>query len=124
MSEPSAESSLPTVTDAEMETVLQYAQPYSIVILRTGPQHDSPDATSLLREHNRRNLALRAAGELAVVLRIDDDSDVTGVNIFDRDVPTTTTLVNDDPAVQAGVLAVEIHPGHGFPGDSLPPEPD
>ena len=123
--QPGSSSSLPEVTDAEMETVLQYAQPYSVVILRTGSVHDAADAAPLVREHERRNLALRAAGDIAVVLRIDDtNSDVRGIAIFDRDIATTTALIDDDPAVKAGVLTAEIRKGHGFPGDALPPEPD
>ncbi|MGK2378332.1 hypothetical protein [Gordonia tangerina] len=113
---------MPTVTDAEMQTSLQYAQPYSVVILRTGPNYDSPEASAIIWEHGRRNFALRAAGALAVVLPVIDDTDVCGVGVFDRDVETTTTLMDDDPGVAAGVFTFTVHPARGFPGDALPPE--
>ncbi|MGV9827240.1 MULTISPECIES: hypothetical protein [unclassified Gordonia (in: high G+C Gram-positive bacteria)] len=111
---------LPEITDAEMQTILEYAQNYSIVILRSGPNFGTPDTGPLMLEHGRRTLALRKAGDLAVVLPVVDDSDVRGVGVFDRDVETTTALMNDDPAVQAGVIAFEVHPAQGLPGDALP----
>ncbi|WP_124711481.1 hypothetical protein [Gordonia insulae] len=115
---------LPIITDEEMRTSLQYAQPYSVVILRAGPRYQTPEAESIIWEHGRRNFALRAAGALSVVLPVLDDSDVCGVGIFDRDVDTTTALMNDDPGVLAEVFTFEVHPARGFPGDALPPEPN
>ncbi|MGV9713963.1 hypothetical protein ACWDTI_25265 [Gordonia sp. NPDC003424] len=117
-------SDLPTITDDEMQTILQYAQPYSVVILRTGPKYGTPEAASIIWEHGRRNMALRAAGALSVVLPVTDDSGICGVGIFDRDVEATTAIMNDDPGVRGEVFVYDVHPARGFPGDALPPEPD
>ncbi|MFW0793798.1 hypothetical protein AAFP30_08305 [Gordonia sp. CPCC 205515] len=115
---------MPEITDEEMQTILQYAQPYSIVILRAGLKYGAPEAAQIIWEHGRRNMALRAAGALSVVLPVIDDSDVCGVGIFDRDLETTRALMNDDPGVQGGVFTFDVHPARGFPGDALPPEPE
>ena len=112
---------LPTITDAEMQTIQEYAQPYTVVILRAGPNFTSPEAADVVREHGRRAFSLRAAGVLAVVTPVVDDSEVFGFGTFDRDPVEVESLMADDPAVKAGVLVAEIHPVIGLPGDSLPP---
>jgi hypothetical protein len=40
--------------------------------------------------------------------------------VFTASVDDTTAIMNDDPAVQTGVLTFEVHPCIGFPGDALP----
>ncbi|MFW0786425.1 hypothetical protein AAFP35_18155 [Gordonia sp. CPCC 206044] len=115
---------LPTITDEEMQTILQYAQPYSVVILRAGPKYGTENAGPIVWEHARRNMALRAAGILSVVLPVRDDSEVCGIAIFDRDGASVTEIMNDDPGVRAGVFTFDVHPARGFPGDELPPAPE
>lgn len=114
-------SELPTITDAEMTTITEYAQPYTVAILSAGPTYGTPEAAHLITEHNRRSLALRAAGELVVVLPVVDNSDVHGIGIFDRDRDAVEAILNDDPAVAAGVFVYAIHDVRGLPGDALPP---
>jgi hypothetical protein len=93
---------------------------YSVVILRNGPRADHPDRDAIVWEHGRRNFRLRAAGLLAVVLPIRDDSALDGVGVFDLDPDETRAVMEADPGVQAGVFAFEVHPARGFPGDRLP----
>nr|EMP11626.1 hypothetical protein ISGA_3783 [Gordonia sp. NB41Y] len=113
-------SELPEITDEEMDTMIPMARHYSVVILREGPEYGSPEAKPIIWEHGRRNFALRAAGALAVVMPVEDATDVCGVGIFDRSVEETAALMSDDPGVQAGVFTFDVHPARGFPGDSLP----
>ncbi|OPX13137.1 hypothetical protein [Gordonia sp. i37] len=118
-------SDLPKITDQEMRTIIQYSQPYSVVVLRPGPKFGTPEAKDLIWEHSRRNFSLRAKGDLAVILGVtEDDSDIRGFGIFDKDVETTAKIMNDDPGVQAGVFEFDVHPVRGFPGDALAPKPD
>lgn len=118
-------SDLPKITDQEMRTIIQYSQPYSVVVLRAGPKFGTPEAKDLIWEHSRRNFSLRAKGDLAVILGVtEDDSDIRGFGIFDKDVETTAKIMNDDPGVQAGVFEFDVHPVRGFPGDALAPKPD
>ena len=109
-----------TFTDDEMMALLSTAKPYSVLILRAGPNFASDDAPPVIWEHGRRNFGLRADGVLAVVLPVRDDSDVCGVGVFAGSVEETTAIMAADPGVLAGVLTFEVHPCVGFPGDTLP----
>ncbi|MDT5214797.1 MAG: hypothetical protein QOK18_3036 [Mycobacterium sp.] len=107
-------------TDDEMNALLPKARPYSVVILRSGPNYAADDAGPIVWEHGRRNFGLRDAGALAIVLRMMDDSDLCGIGIFTVSVDETIAIMADDPGVLAGVFTFEVHPGVGFPGDTLP----
>ncbi|MEB3984145.1 hypothetical protein OQ968_23120 [Mycobacterium sp. 663a-19] len=109
-----------TFTDEEMGTLLSGAKPYSVVILKRGPNYADDTTPSIVWEHGRRNFALRDDGVLAVVLRVTDESDVCGVGVFAATVEATTAIVDGDPGVAAGTFTYEVHPCIGFPGDSLP----
>ena len=111
---------LPTITDAYMMEMLSKTQPYTIVILHKTPKRDEPGADAIIREHGRRNFALRAAGLLAVVCPVRDESDVSGIGIFTSDPDKTKEIMTGDPAVQAGILLFEIHATRTFAGDKLP----
>lgn len=58
---------------------------------------------------------------LAIVCPVADDSEWAGIVIFDAPPGETARIMDGDPAVTAGVLAYEVHPVRGFPGDRLPP---
>jgi hypothetical protein len=109
-----------TVTDAEMQALLPTTRPYTTIILRTGPRRDQPGADALVWEHGRRNFELRRDGLLAIVCPVTDDSDVCGIGIFTTGPEETATIMDDDPAVQAGLFVYEVHPCRSFPGDRLP----
>src|SRR5436309_13966686 len=103
-----------------MRERLAGARAYSAVILKAGPNFAATGQDRIIWEHGRRNMALRFAGELAVVCPIRDGSEVSGVGIFDADPETVREILLGDPAVQAGVLTFELPPARGFPGDALP----
>ena len=108
------------ISDAYMAEMLQKARPYTVVLLKAGPKRWDPEAKAIVREHGRRNFAMRAAGVLSIVCPISDDGEWRGVGIFNAGVEEVTRLMDDDPGVQAGVFTFEVHPARGFPGDSLP----
>jgi hypothetical protein len=114
---------LPDISDAQMQANLGRSREYAVLVLRAGPNYASSGTPALIWEHGRRNFALRAAGKLAIVCPVLDDSDLCGVGLFDASVDETRKLMADDPAVLAGVLTVEVHPGRSFPGDVLPGAP-
>lgn len=109
-----------TFTDEEMGRQLSAAKPYSVVILKQGPNFGDDTAPGIVWEHGRRNFALRDDGVLAVVLPVTDGSDVCGIGVFAATVDATTAIMGDDPGVAAGVFTYEVHACRGFPGDSLP----
>ena len=114
---------MPQVTDEYMRSMLMVSAPYSVVILERGPAYGSPGSDAIVWEHGRRNLELRAAGLLAVVCPVPDDSDVCGVGIFTAPPDQVARLMDEDPGVAAGVFTYHVHPCRSFPGDGLPPAP-
>jgi hypothetical protein len=103
-----------------MRDRLSKSREYCIAILNATPKRFEPGADQIIWEHGRRNFALRAEGLLAIVCPVADGSHVRGVSIFNATVEETRRLMDDDPAVKAGVLTYELHPCRSFPGDSLP----
>lgn len=109
-----------TITDEQMRALLPTTKEYTAVILRTGPNWDTPGRDGVIWEHGRRNFALRADGLLPIVCPIADGTDVHGVCVFDLDADATHRTMTDDPAVQAGVFTYDVHRCRSFPGDTLP----
>lgn len=113
------EPDVAAIPDERMRSILGGIRPYTVVILRQGPNHDGPDADALVWAHGKRNLALRADGRLAIVMPIGDP-DAAGLQIFAIDAAEVRELMETDPAIRAGVLEYRIHIGRSFPGDALP----
>jgi uncharacterized protein YciI len=109
-----------TITDEYMQQMLAKTRNYTIAILQAGPQKHQEGAEKIIWEHGRRNFKLRADGVLAIVCPIRDDSDVCGLYIYNASVEEVQKIMDEDPAVKAGVFVYEIHPCRSFPGDSLP----
>jgi hypothetical protein len=109
-----------TFPDDEMNQLASTARPYSLVILKPGPNSFDDTAPSLIWEHARRNLGLHDAGVLAATLVVLDDSELWGIRVLTGTVDDTVALLNDDPAVAAGVLTFEVHPCRGLGGHLLP----
>jgi hypothetical protein len=107
-------------TDEQMLEAMSRTRDYTVVLLETGPRYDADDAKSIIWEHGRRNFELRAAGQLNIVCPIRDDTPLCGVGIFSGTPTEVQALMEQDPAVKAGILTYQIHPTQTFPGDSLP----
>jgi hypothetical protein len=108
------------VTDEQMHETLAQAKVYTVMVLTSGPKKDHPDRAALVWEHGRRNMALRAEGVMPIVCPIKDETPVHGIGVFTRTVEETKAILDDDPAVRAGVFNSELHPCRGFPGSALP----
>jgi hypothetical protein len=111
---------LPVITDEQMNERLKETRDYTLAILKTTPKTFTDEGAPIIWEHGRRNMALRASGILSIVCPVGDGSDVAGVGIFHAPLEEVRSILEADPAVEAGVLAYELHPTRGFPGDSLP----
>ncbi len=109
-----------TITDEFMRQRISATKNYCIVILKAGPKKNEDGAEKIIWEHGRRNFALRADGVLSIVCPISDGSNVSGVGIFNAPVEEVKKIMDEDPAVKAGVLIYETHACRSFPGDSLP----
>jgi hypothetical protein len=109
-----------SISDEFMKEMMTKAKGYCAVILRHGPNWNSPERDRIVWEHGRRNFALRAERLLAIVCPIRDDSDLSGIGIFDGSVEAVTAVMDADPGVIEGIFTYEVHACRSFPGDSLP----
>jgi hypothetical protein len=113
-------SGIPPITDEQFQALRATARSYTVVILTPGPNRQSGDADATIYQHGMRNAALHLAGVMPVVCPSGDSSEFRGLSIFNASVEEVTELMNDDPAVQAGVLEYQVHPVRSFPGSTLP----
>jgi hypothetical protein len=103
-----------TITDEYMREMLHRSKNYSLVILKAGPKRHEPGVETIIWEHGRRNFALRANGILSIVCPVADDSDTSGVGIFNVSIEDTRRLMDEDPGVKAGVFVYELHACRGL----------
>ncbi len=108
------------ITDEYMQQMIAGTKEYSIVILKAGKNRHMVGADTIIREHGRRNFALRAEGVLSIVCPVRDESDVHGIGIFNAKTDRAREIMDEDPAVKAGIFTYEVHPCRSFPGDCLP----
>ena len=111
-----------TITDEMMRQMMSRSRNYCLVILKHGPNKQMDGVEKIIWEHGRRNFELRADGVLSIVCPVPDESDVSGVGIFNASLEEVTKIMDGDPGVQAGVFVYEVHVCRSFPGDSLPRE--
>jgi len=116
------ENNMTPITDEYMRQMLSTTRTYCMVILKAGPNRHEDGVEKIIWEHGRRNFALRADGVLSIVCPISDESNVAGVGIFNAPVEEVKKIMDEDPAVKAGVLVYEVHACRSFPGASLPRE--
>lgn len=109
-----------TITDEYMYEMLPKSREYTIVLLKEGPGANQADVQKIIWEHGRRNFALRADGILSVVCPVTEETGLSGLCIFNATVDESRKIMDEDPAVQAGIFVYEVHPCRGFPGDQLP----
>ena len=109
-----------SITDEFMRQMISTTKNYCIVILKAGSKKNEDRAEKIIWEHGRRNFALRADGVLSIVCPISDGSNVAGVGIFNAPVEEVKKIMDEDPAVKAGVLIYELHACRSFPGACLP----
>jgi hypothetical protein len=108
------------IADGYMQEMISKTKEYTIVLLKPGPKSNEPGIEKIIWEHGRRNFALRAAGMLSIVCPVTVESSLSGLCIFNADPEATQKIMDDDPAVVAGIFVHEVHPCRSFPGDSLP----
>ena len=95
------------ITDAHIREMLPKTREYCALILKAGPNRHMPGVEQIIWEHGRRNVALRA-----------DGSDVGGVAIFNATADEVRAIMDEDPAVQAGVFVYHLHACRSLPGYS------
>lgn len=109
-----------TITDDYMKDRLEKTKEYTMVILKRGPNFKMGGVEKIIKEHGRRNFSLHEEGKLAIVCPVTDQSEVSGIGIFNISLEEVKTLMAGDPGVKEGVFIYEAHPCKGFPGTCLP----
>lgn len=114
------EETVTVITDEYMQQMILKSRGYTIVILKAIQNTNEPEAEKTIWEHGRRNFSLREEGKLSIACPINDGTEVKGIGIFSISEEETKRIMDDDPAVKAGIFTYEIHPCRSFPGDMLP----
>lgn len=87
---------------------------YYLVMLVKGPKwtpETSPALEQLQRDHLAHLRKLNAAGKLVLAGPLTDGGTIRGLCVFKAgSLEEARALEEDDPAVKAGRLAVEVHP--------------
>lgn len=109
-----------TITDEYMYDMRKKAKSYTALFLKKGPNFEQDSEQKIIWEHGRRNHSLRVDGILPIVCPIMDGGEYAGIGVFNCSVEETIKIMEDDPAVKAGVLTFEAHSCRSFPGDMLP----
>jgi hypothetical protein len=64
---------LPAITDEHMKGRLPQSQDYTLLILKRTPKLKRPELEPIIREHGRRNMALRQAGLMPIVCPVREN---------------------------------------------------
>lgn len=108
------------LSDEQFRQLRATARPYTAVILHPGPNRHTAGADAIVYQHGMRNARLHLDGTLPIVCPTADASDFSGLGVFDGTPDQVTSIMDADPAVQAGVLTYELHPVLGLLGGTLP----
>lgn len=113
------------ISDEYIRQRLTTARSYVTVFLRKGPNYQPPasrppEQARIVWEHVRRNMQLQAEGKKALVGPIEGGGDIVGLTVFVVPEAEARQLMQDDPAVAAGIFAYDVVIWHEFPGDGLP----
>jgi hypothetical protein len=120
------DSALPEVSEQEFLEVRQAARPYTVMILRAGPNFRTPGpdgdprVTGIIMAHGKRNVRLKLAGLMPIVCPIGDGSGLSGIGVFDASPEEVERIMAADPGVQTGVFTFDVHACRSFPGSALP----
>jgi hypothetical protein len=120
------DSALPEMSDEEFQELRQSARPYTVLVLKAGPEFvmpgpgRDPRVLGIIMEHGKRNVRLKLAGLMPIVCPIADGSGMTGIGLFDASPEDVERIMAEDPGVKAGVFTYEVHPCRSFPGSALP----
>jgi len=87
---------------------------FQMVLLKRGPNWtatDTPEGQKIRSGHHEYFQTMVQSGKAVLAGPLDDDSDIRGIYVFrTKNQEEALGWANDDPAVKAGHLAVEMHP--------------
>ncbi len=89
---------------------------YVVAFLKAGPNRvqDSTKAVELQKAHMKNIKRMSNEGTLVLAGPFLDGGELRGIYIFDvKTIEEAEELTKTDPAIQAGSLAMELHPWYG-----------
>ena len=106
---------------ADILPQLANMKPYTVIILKKGPQYDSAETQKIIQsEHLPHTFKLRAEGKLLLSMPVMDNSDVAAVGVYNSlDKEELKKLTEADPAIQKGIFTYELLNSVGMKGDTL-----
>ena len=110
---------LAKITNEYIKELQSQMKDYVIVLLKITAKRSEPGANDIILEHARRNLALREDGLASIICPVFSDPHFGGLYIFNTDVDQANKIMEDDPAVKAGIFQYDVYSCKGIPGDSL-----
>ena len=109
---------MPEVTEDFIRASVASAKPYSLVVLKRGPNFDT--TAHLQMEHLKHIFALRQAGQQVLTCPVmDPESEIVGIALMPLGKDEAAALTAADPGVQAGRLTYEILGCMAMPGDGV-----
>ena len=87
-----------------MKEMMLKTKNYTVVILKATQKIKEPRTEKIIWEHARRNFQLREEGTLVIVCPIRDESEISGVGIFNRNPENVKEIMDGDPGVLAGIF--------------------
>ena len=109
-----------TFTDEMMRQRMAQAISYTLVVLRHTDKYGIQGTDKIIWEHARRQMGLQADGAQPIVCPVGDETGLAGIGVFVGSRDEVRTILDGDPAVQAGILSYTVHSCRGFPGSALP----
>ena len=107
------------ITDEYIKEKHTELKDYTIVLIKPTSKRKEAGADAVILEHARKNFSLREDGVLSIVCPVFGDYNLSGLYIFNVIVEEARKIMDDDPAVNAGIFQYEIYPCKSFSGDSL-----
>lgn len=109
---------MPEVTEEFIRSSVASAKPYSLVVLRRGPNFDS--TAHLQMEHLKHIFTLRLAGQQVLTCPVmDPGSEIVGIALMPMGKDEATALTAADPGVKAGRVTFEVLGCMAMPGDGV-----
>jgi len=86
---------------------------FQMAILKKGPQWSVmklEDRNKVMLQHRDSVFALLNSGKMVVAGPFADETDLAGIFVLRATADEAKTLVDQDPAVKAGLMSAEMHP--------------
>ena len=97
-------------------------QKYFLVFLKTGPERSQSkeEAQELQKEHLAYLEKMANMGKTSITGPLESDGEIRGIVVYNTaTIEEARQLAEQDPAVKAGRLVVEVHPWWAAKGSTL-----